>query len=105
MSHKIRAFGVQFQPWHFAVVAAAQFVFAATTGVAWFPRATPGSGALQILISAQAVSFTLLIVASAFFYSGMVDWQPTWKRSVLFFVAAILGSHFGDQLLPLLFLR
>ena len=105
MTQKIRVFCLVLAPWRFAVVAACSLVFALTAGGAWFPMATVGSGPLDMLFSAQVVSFELLVGATLFLYVGVRNGQPAWRHKVVFFNAAILGSYAGNQLLPLIFRR
>ncbi|MDY7566835.1 hypothetical protein QN400_24590 [Pseudomonas sp. RTC3] len=102
MTQKIRVFCLVFAPWRFAVVAVSAFVFALTAGGAWFPMATVGSRTLDMLFSAQVVSFELLVGATIFLYVGVRNGQPAWRHKVVFFNAAILGSYVGNELLPLL---
>lgn len=101
MSQKIRIFGVSLTRWRFVVIAACFFVFALTAGGAWFPMAKVDSNSLDLLFSAQVVSFVLLIGATLFSYVGALKHLPAWKREVVLFSAAVLGSYAGNQLLPL----
>ena len=102
MTQKIRVFGLSLTPWRFGVVAICGFVFAITAGGAWLPTANAGSSPLRILLSAQVASFVLLLGAALFLYAGMRNWQPTWKRNVVFFNVVVLGTYLGNQLLPVL---
>lgn len=103
MTQKIRVFCLVFAPWRFAVVAVSGFVFALTAGGGWFPMATVGSRPLDMLFSAQVVSFVLLVGAALFLYVGVRNGHSAWRRNVVFFNAAILGSYAGNELLPLIF--
>ena len=103
MTQKIRVFCLVFAPWRFAVVAVSAFVFALTAGGAWFPMATVGSRPLDMLLSAQVISFVLLVGAALFLYVGVRNGHPAWRRNVVFFNAAMLGSYAGNELLPLIF--
>ncbi|MCY1308146.1 hypothetical protein D9M70_581330 [compost metagenome] len=102
MSRTIRILGLSLSPRGFYVVAASSFVFALTAGGAWFPMANACSTLLDILLSAQVVSFGLLIGAALFLYAGVLNWRPVWTRVVVFFNAAVLGIYLGNQVLPLL---
>lgn len=102
MIQKVRVFGLAFAPPRFGIVVVCGFVFALTAGGAWFPMAKAGSNPLDMLFSAQAVSFVLLIGAALFFYVGVLNGLPAWKREAVFFNAAVLGEYAGNQLLPLL---
>lgn len=102
MTRKVRILGLSLAPWRFGVVAATGFVFALTAGGAWLPMANVCSTLLDILLSAQGVSFGLLIGAALFLYAGVLNWRPVWTPVVVFFNAAVLGSYFGNQVLPLL---
>ena len=101
MSQKIRIFGLSFTLWHFIVVAACFFVFALTVGGAWLPMANADSSPLDLMFSAQVVSFVLLIGAAIFFYTGALKALPAWKREAVLFNASVLGSYVGTQLVPL----
>ena len=101
MSQKIRIHGLSLSRWCFVVVAACFFAFALTAGGAWLPMAKPNSNPLNLLFSAQVVSFVLLIGAALFSYAGALKTLPAWKREVLFFNTAVLGSYAGNQLVPL----
>ena len=101
MTQKIRVFGLALKPWRFAVVAVCGFVFALTAGGAWFPMAKVGNSPLDLLFSAQGVTFGLLIGATLFLYSGVRKGRPAWKRPTAVFNVAVLGSYAGRQLLPL----
>jgi hypothetical protein len=101
MTQKIRVFGLALTPWRFGVVAACGFMFALTAGGAWFPIAKVGGRALDLLFSAQMVSFVLLIGATLFLYLGVRDSLPAWKRQTAFFSLAVLGGYAGRQLLPI----
>jgi hypothetical protein len=105
MTQKIRVFCLVFAPWRFAVVAACFLVFALTAGVAWFPMATVDSSPLDMLFSAQVVTFELLVGATTFLYLGVRNGQLAWRHKVVFFNLAILGIYAGNQLLPLIFGR
>jgi len=103
MTQKIRVFCLVLAPSRFAVVAACGFVFSLTAGSAWLPTAKPGSTLLDLLFSAQVVSFGLLIGATLFLYIGVRNGRSAWRNEVIFFNAAVLGSYDGNQLLPLFF--
>lgn len=103
MTQKVRVFFLELSPWRFAVVAVCSLVFALTAGGGWFPRATVGSSPLDMLLSAQVVSFELLAGATLFLYVGVRNGKAAWRHKVVFFNGAILGSYAGNQLLPLLF--
>lgn len=99
---KVRVFGLSLMPWRFGVVSVCCFVFALTAGGAWLPMAKVGSSPLELLFSAQALSFVLLIGAALFLYLGVRNGLPDWKRSAVFFNAAVLAAYVGHQILPLL---
>jgi hypothetical protein len=101
VNQKIRVFGLSLTRWRFVVVAACFFVFALTAGSAWLPMAKVDSNPLDLLFSAQVVSFMLLIGAALFSYAGALKTLPAWKLEVVFFNTAVLGSYVGNQLLPL----
>lgn len=103
MTQKIRVFGLVLAPWRFGVVAASGFVFSLTAGRAWLPIANAGSPALDLLFSAQMVSFVLMIGAELFLYLGVLSVWPAWKHPTAVFNFAVLGSYTGNQLLPLFF--
>lgn len=102
MTQKVRVFGLVLAPWRFGVVAVCGFVFSLTAGGAWLPMAKAGSNPLDMLFSAQGVSFVLLMGAALFLYIGVLNGLPAWKREAVFFNAAVLGGYAGKQLLPLL---
>jgi hypothetical protein len=95
---KVRVFGVTLAPWRFLVVSAANFSFALSAGGAWLPTATADTPLLSLLLSAQTVSFGLLLGAASFFYVGVRNWRPRWKNAAILFDAAILGGFVGNQL-------
>lgn len=101
MTQKIRIFGFGLAPWRFAVVAACGFVFALTAGGAWLPMAKLGNNPLDLLFSAQAVSFVLLTGATLFLYLGVRNGWPAWKRQTAVLNLAVLGGYACTQLLPL----
>lgn len=101
MSQKIRIYGLSLSRWCFVVVAACFFVFALTAGGAWLPMAKINSNPLDLIFSAQVVSFVLLIGAALFSYAGALKALPACEREVVFFNTAVLGSYAGNQLLPL----
>jgi hypothetical protein len=101
MTQKISVFGLLLAPWRFAVVVVCEFVFAITAGGAWFPIAKIGGRPLDLLFSAQGVTFGLLIGATLFFYSGVRNGRPAWKRQTAVFNVAVLGGYASTQLLPL----
>lgn len=94
---KVRVFGLALAPWRFLVVSAASFSFALSAGGAWFPTATAESSPLGLLLSAQVVSFGLLLGAAAFLYVGVRGWKPRWTNAAVLFNAAMLGSYVGNQ--------
>jgi hypothetical protein len=102
VNQKIRVFGLSLTRWRFVAVAVCFFAFALTAGGAWLPMAKADSEPLDLLFSAQLVSFVLLIGAALFSYAGTVKALPAWKREAVFFNAAVLGGYAGNQLLPLL---
>lgn len=101
MTQKIRVFGLALKPWRFGVVAACGLIFALTAGGAWFPIAKVGGRPLDVLFSAQIVSFVLLIGATLFLYLGVRDGRPAWKHPTAVFSLGVLGGYAGRQLLPL----
>jgi hypothetical protein len=101
VNQKVRVFGLSLTPWRFVVVAACFFAFALSAGGAWLPMAKPNSNPLNLLFSAQVVTFVLLIGAALFSYAGALKALPEWKREAVFFNATVLGSYVGHQLLPL----
>lgn len=101
MAQKIHVFGLALKPWRFGALAVCGFMFAFTAGGAWFPIAKVGGRPLDLLLSAQAVSFSLLICATFFFHSGVRNGWPAWKYPIAVFNLAFLGSYAGRQLLPL----
>lgn len=101
MNQKNRIFGLSLTCWRFVVIAACFFVFALTAGGAWLPMAKADSKPLDLLFSAQVMSFVLLIGAALYLSSGARKALPTWKREVVLFNTAVLGSYAGNQLLPL----
>ena len=105
MAKKIRVFGLGLAPSSFGVVAACGFIFALSAGEAWLPVAKVGSRPLDLLFSAQVVSFVLLIVATLFLYQGVHNGRPEWKRQTAVFNLAVLGGYVGTQLLPLVLER
>ena len=98
---KVRVFGLALTPWRFGVVAACGLMFALTAGGAWFPIAHVGGRPLDLLFSAQGVTFALLIGATLFLYLGVRNDLPAWKHPAAVFSLAVLGSYAGRQLLPL----
>jgi hypothetical protein len=102
VTQKIRVFGLSLTPRGFGVVAVCGFIFALTAGGAWLPITKAGSNPLDMVFSAQVVSFVLLIGAALFFYAGVLNGLPAWKREAVFFNAAVLGGYASNQLLPLL---
>jgi threonine/homoserine efflux transporter RhtA len=101
MTQKIRVFGLALKPWRFGVMAACGLMFALTAGGAWFPIAHVGGRPLDLLFSAQGVTFALLIGATLFLYLGVRNGRPAWKEPTAVFSLAVLGSYAGRQLLPL----
>jgi hypothetical protein len=101
MTQKIRIFGLGLAPSSFGVVAACGFIFALSAGGAWLPMAKVGSSPLDLLFSAQVVSFVLLIGATLFLYLGVRNGRPAWKRQTAVFNLAVLGGYAGMQLVPL----
>ncbi|MDH4610323.1 hypothetical protein [Pseudomonas sp. BN102] len=95
---KVRVFGLALAPWRFLVVSVANFSFALSAGGAWFPSATANSSLLGLLLSAQVVSFGLLLGAVSFFYAGVRSWKPDWTNAAILLNAAVLGSYVGNQL-------
>jgi uncharacterized BrkB/YihY/UPF0761 family membrane protein len=103
MTQKIRVCGLALKPWRFSVVAACGVIFALTAGDAWFPMAKLGDGPLDLLFSAQIVSFVLLIGATLFLYRGVCNGRPAWKHPAAVFSLGVLGGYAGNHLLPLFF--
>jgi len=102
VNQKIRIFGLSLTRWRFVVVAACFFVFALTAGGAWLPMAKVDSNPIDLLFSAQVVSFALLIGAALFSYAGARKALPAWKCETVLFNAVVLGGYAGNQLLPLI---
>ncbi|NBB60004.1 hypothetical protein GVN18_12030 [Pseudomonas sp. ODNR1LW] len=101
MTQKIRIFGLSLAPLRFAVVATCGFLLALTAGGAWLPMAKVGSNPLDLLFSAQMVSFVLLIGATLFLKLGVSNGWPAWRYPTAVFNLAVLGLYAGMQLLPL----
>ncbi|HUE91858.1 hypothetical protein [Pseudomonas sp.] len=102
MKDRINIAGMSFKPWRFVAVAVSLFVFAATAGGAFFTRANACSGLTDILVSAQMVSFLLLLATSLFLCKGLAGYRPALLWPAQLFMGASTGGYLGTELLPFL---